>query len=213
MLFRSGYTGSGKTYVLQKLREQQLPVLDLEALASHKGSAFGNIGLPEQPSQEHFENLLARELNQLGIRPGISYEGPPIWLEDESQRIGLVNIPTSLWQIMREAPLYFLEISFEERLRHIVEEYGGLEPEKMMQAIQRISKRLGGLETKMALEAMSQQRLEDCFRILLTYYDKWYRKGLHNRPALVQQLITCPSPVVDARRNATLIAQLQIQKV
>lgn len=208
-----GYTGSGKTYVLQQLRKQLRPVLDLEALASHKGSAFGNIGLPEQPAQEHFENLLAREFNLLGISPGIPYTGPPIWLEDESQRIGLVNIPTTLWQTMREAPLYFLEISFEERLRHIVEEYGGLEQEKMMQAIQRISKRLGGLETKMALEAMRQQRLEDCFRILLTYYDKWYRKGLHNRPALAQQLVTCPSPVVDAERNATLIAQLQTQKV
>ena len=54
-----GYTGSGKTEVLKELKRRGETVVDLEDIAKHKGSAFGNIGLPEQPTQEMFENMLA----------------------------------------------------------------------------------------------------------------------------------------------------------
>ena len=119
-------------------------MVDLEALAIHKGSAFGNIDLPPQPSQEQFENLLATELNKQNIQQSI-------WLEDESQRIGNINIPGTLWQTIRQSPLYFIDVPFKERLLHIVEEYGQLDKEQMAAAILRISKRLGGLETKNAI--------------------------------------------------------------
>jgi tRNA 2-selenouridine synthase len=57
-----GFTGSGKTELLKSLEEKGEKVIDLEGIAQHKGSAFGNIGMPEQPSQEMFENLLAQEV-------------------------------------------------------------------------------------------------------------------------------------------------------
>ena len=63
-----GYTGSGKTELLKTLKEKGEPVIDLEDLASHKGSAFGNIGLPEQPGQEMFENLLGCQLRDVGCQ-------------------------------------------------------------------------------------------------------------------------------------------------
>ena len=169
-----GYTGSGKTYVLQALQQQHQPTIDLEGLAHHKGSAFGNIGMPPQPSQEQFENKLALELHQLPA-------DKPFWVEDESQRIGDVNIPISLWKQMRKSPVYFLEIPFDERLQHLVKEYGALNKERIVNAIIRIRKRLGGLETKEAIAALVEDDIESCFRILLRYYDRWYEKGLHNR--------------------------------
>jgi len=184
-----GYTGSGKTYVLHGLKTNGQTVIDLEALAHHKGSAFGNIGQPNQPSQEMFENKLALELQ-------IAKELSPIWLEDESQRIGDVNIPIQLWKQWRQQPLYFLEISFEERLKHIVEEYGNLDRERLINAITRIKKRLGGLETKESLNALLENRVEDCFRILLTYYDKWYLKGMNNREGLNTLLHKIPCETV-----------------
>jgi len=52
-----GYTGSGKTETLKQLKKNGATVIDLEEIAIHKGSAFGNIGLPKQPTQEMFENL------------------------------------------------------------------------------------------------------------------------------------------------------------
>ena len=60
-----GYTGSGKTEILQELKHQGEQVIDLERLAHHKGSAFGGIGQKEQPSVEQFENLLYKELVQM----------------------------------------------------------------------------------------------------------------------------------------------------
>jgi len=182
-----GYTGSGKTEVLKELKRNRELVIDLEEIAIHKGSAFGNIGLPKQPTQEMFENLLSLELRAVSYEQKETADSPltthhsPIWLEDESQRIGLVNIPNDLWQSMRRSAIHFLDIPFEERLKHLVEEYGGLDKEKMIDAIVRIKERLGGLEAKRAIEFLNEDNTIESFRILLKYYDKWYTKGLHNR--------------------------------
>ena len=168
-----GYTGSGKTRLLQRLSENGEAVIDLEQLARHKGSAFGNLDRHAQPSQEMFENELAVALSRHS--PGKE----TIWIEDESQRIGLVNIPGDLVRNMQRCPLFFLEIPFEARLNNIVTEYGGEDREEMRDAIVRISKRLGGLNSKNALIALDEGNLSECFRILLSYYDKTYNKAMN----------------------------------
>lgn len=196
-----GYTGSGKTEVLQQLQQQGEKIIDLEALANHKGSAFGSLGMPKQPSQEMFENLLAISLRK---EKDISTS---IWLEDESQRIGLTNIPQPIWNNMRQSPVFFLDIPFEQRLQYIVQWYGQQNKESMIEAIQRIQKRLGGLETKMAIEYLQQNNFTESFRILLKYYDKYYLKGLNNRAELDTILTTIPCNQVNGKENAILIHQ------
>jgi tRNA 2-selenouridine synthase len=218
-----GFTGSGKTYVLQELKNKGERVIDLENLANHKGSAFGNIGLPPQPSQEMFENRLAVELvecckltvDRREIRVStlsnhssvVTQQPTPIWFEDESQRIGLVNIPIPLWKTMRSKTVYFLEIDFEERLNHIVQEYGKGDKEKLIGAIIRIQKRLGGLETKTAINHLLENDTKESFRILLKYYDKQYLKGLNNRevPEALVKTIKCDK--VDNKENVQRLLQ------
>jgi tRNA 2-selenouridine synthase len=187
-----GYTGSGKTEVLKELERNEETILDLEGIAKHKGSAFGNIGMPKQPTQEMFENLLAVRLYSICHQPQMK---DCIWMEDESQRIGLVNIPNDLWKTMRQSEICFLDIPFEERLQHLVDEYGQLEKEKMIEAIGRIRERLGGLEAKNAILHLESNNTIESFRILLKYYDKWYLKGLHNRENInsLLHLIKCDS--------------------
>ena len=90
-----GYTGSGKTELLSELKKRGEFVVDFENLANHKGSAFGNLGMPAQPTQEHFENMLAVSLFRI---MNSNTSGKEIWVEDESQRIGDVNIPIVLWK-------------------------------------------------------------------------------------------------------------------
>lgn len=216
-----GYTGSGKTELLRHLKAGGEAVVDLEALASHKGSAFGNIGLPPQPSQEMFENLLGTELRNVsgegsvgsgptnGAAPAAGASPHTIWLEDESQRIGTVNLPNALWQAMRKAPLYFLEIPFEERLRHIAAGYGECEKSRLLDAVERIKKRLGGLETKTVRQFLEDGNTEEAFRILLRYYDKLYGKGLHARENLEALLTKIPCERVTAE-NATLLRSAKI---
>lgn len=170
-----GYTGSGKTPVLKELQQKGCAVIDLENLANHKGSAFGAIGEKPQPSQEMFENLLATELFR---KTSSNLE---TWLEDESQRIGKLIIPNPFWESMRSKPVYFLDIPFDARLNYLVNTYGNFDKENLLESIERIQKRLGSLETKNAITFLSEGNIEDCFSILLKYYDKLYHKGLHNR--------------------------------
>ncbi len=176
-----GYTGSRKTGVLHKLQAQPQQMVDLEAIANHKGSAFGANDTP-QPKQEMFENLLAQQLSKL------PNETCSFWVEDESQRIGNLNIPNAFYATMRNAPLYFIEVPFQQRLQNITEDYGGMSTEKISDAILRIQKRLGPLETKTALQHLTAGNIKECFGILLTYYDKVYTKGLHKRDELDKKL-------------------------
>jgi len=196
-----GYTGSGKTIVLKALKEKGAVIVDLEGLAGHKGSAFGNIGLPKQPSQEMFENKLAVSIESTNS----TFPNQSIWLEDESQRIGTVNIPQPLWNHIRSCPVYFLDIPFEARLDYLVATYGILDKTELEEATKRIQKRLGGLETKQALEFLEANNLKECFSILLKYYDKLYSKGLNNRPEPKPTVITIPSVVVEDKANADLL--------
>jgi len=200
-----GFTGSGKTEVLHELAKTGQQIIDLEGLASHKGSSFGAIGQPPQPTQEQFENLLAKELST------VKYDtGSILYLEDESQRIGEVNIPSVLFKQMREKKVLFLNIPFEERLNFIVANYGKFKKEELVNAVIRIKKKLGGLETKIAINALVEDDVKNCFVVLLQYYDKLYQKGLLKRdqPELLVQKVECKK--VDAINNAHTINQLSI---
>jgi tRNA 2-selenouridine synthase len=194
-----GYTGSGKTETLHALQALTKPVIDLEGIAHHKGSAFGNLGQPVQPSQEQFENLLAQSLYKFS--EGHSY----IWIEDESRRIGLVNIPPQLFEQIRKSKLYFLDIPFSQRLQFILKGYGKFEKDKLMTAILRIKKRLGGLETKNAINFLIEDDVESSFNILLTYYDKLYLKGAYNRENAETLIHKIEVPAVDAAANAATL--------
>ena len=219
-----GYTGSGKTEVLRALNQQGEPVIDLEEIAKHKGSAFGNIDSKKQPTQEMFDNILAEELRSksMASKSANHYKYEPIndsiandsmitiWLEDESQRIGDVNIPHELWKTMRQSPIYFLDIPFEKRLEHIVKEYGSLDKEKLINSIFRIQRRLGGLETTNAINFLLENNTIECFRILLKYYDKWYLKSLHNRENLNSLLINISCENVGMQNAKTLRKQVFI---
>ena len=97
---------------------------------------------------------------------------------------------------MRQSPVYFLDIPFEQRLDYVVREYGGLDRERMIEAIERIRQRLGGLEATNAINFLRENNTPESFRILLKYYDKWYLKALHNRDGFEALLtnVSCEEP-------------------
>lgn len=174
-----GYTGSAKTDLLLDLANDNHAIVDLEGIAHHRGSALGGINQPPQPSQEMFENILATQLHR-------HKNAEFIFLEDESQRVGDMQIPNALWETMKDSIVYFFDIPFEERLDYLIPIYGEFPKDKLANAIERIKKRLGGMETKNALIYLENDDFKSCFRILLTYYDRWYFKGLKAKKSVVE---------------------------
>lgn len=175
-----GYTGSAKTPILIKLKELGQQVIDLEKLAAHKGSAFGSLGENKQPTQEQFENELAVELHETNVVKDL-------WLEDESRLIGNKVIPEGLWSQMRKAKTFCISFPFEERVTYLTQEYGKFPLEQIKESIEKITKRLGHLQTQNALAALSENDLQTACRICLYYYDRSYQHGLSQRE---QQTVT-----------------------
>ncbi len=98
-----GFTGSGKTDLLIQLKRQNEQIIDFEEIAMHQGSSFGHLGFAQQPSSEHFENILAWNLSQ--YNPEL-----PIWIEDESRMIGTCCTPQDLWSQKAQASVYGLNV-------------------------------------------------------------------------------------------------------
>jgi tRNA 2-selenouridine synthase len=197
-----GYSGSGKTLVLHQLRNIGLQTIDLEELAKHKGSAFGGIGQSPQPTVEQFENNLFDAWRKLDY-------SQPIWLEDESFNIGGVNIPMNLFNQMRNSAVYFLDISKEERARYLVTEYAHAPAELLTESLTRLSKRLGGQNTKIVLEFLNEQKFYEVALLTLSYYDKSYLKGMRFHDQ--EKVFTVPLKKIDTPANAKSLIQFYEQ--
>ena len=162
-----GRTGCGKTELLLALQEQGVAVIDLEGLAHHRGSSFGGLGQPPQPTSEHFENRLVTHLVSLR-------DQGPIWLEAESAQIGRCRIPIPIWKRMQEAPVLEITRPLPERLTRLVRLYGGLGQADLAQATERIARRLGPQRTALALAAIEAQDWAGAAEQMLDYYDRCY---------------------------------------
>jgi tRNA 2-selenouridine synthase len=169
-----GRTGVGKTIVLQELAKRGNQIIDLEAIANHKGSAFGMIGQAPQPSQEKFENLLYNALSACNINK-------TIFVEDESRKIGTCIIPDAIFSKIRNTKVHYINLPIEERLRILNEQYGSFDKAILIERMQSIAKRLGPNETKTAIAHIQEGNMLQAIALCLKYYDKTYDFGLSKR--------------------------------
>ncbi|WP_373185582.1 tRNA 2-selenouridine(34) synthase MnmH [Halopseudomonas sp.] len=165
----AGLTGTGKTEVINAVAGS----LDLEGHAHHRGSSFGRHATP-QPNQIDFENALAIQALRVTDRGARE-----LVLEDEGRMVGSCTVPLELFRLMQEAPLIWLEDSFDNRVTRILGDYvvdmhgefAALYPEDPEQAFDlfaehlsggllRIRKRLGG-EKQQALQAIMENALTE----------------------------------------------------
>ncbi len=174
MIVLGGMTGSSKTHILRYLKRLGQQVIDLEGIANHKGSAFGSLGQPPQPSSEQFANILFDEWKRTD-------RSHPLWVEDESQNIGSVYMPEKLYLNMQDTPAIILMMDVGTRLPRLIKEYSTYPPESLKTSIMKISKRLGGDNTRDAIDAVEKGDFAKAIEITLYYYDKAYLYGLKKK--------------------------------
>jgi len=173
-----GLTGSGKTSILKQLSLAGEQVLDLETIACHKGSVFGGLGQPVQPTTEQFENNIFPLWQTFDL-------SKTIWIEDESHAIGSVNIPEVLFKAMMKSPVALVELPAELRIKRLVKEYAGMPYEGLAASVMKINDSLGGAATKQAIQALEKGDFETTAALALVHYDKAYSKSLARRNASI----------------------------
>lgn len=193
LIVLQGPTGSGKTDILNEMAKRDEQIIDLEKRANHKGSAFGSIGLGDQPSTMQFQNYIYSDLISLDT-------SKRIWVEGESMSIGRVYLPETLWENMNRCSVIEIELPKKIRAERLTNDYGKYDHELLAESIRKISRRFGSNQTTKALELLEQNKLYEVALMLLDYYDKGYQfsKEKYKMPAKGKVISQTASPETNA---------------
>jgi len=169
-----GMTGSGKTRILQELKLQGAPVLDLEGLAIHRGSVLGNEPEIEQPSQKGFETRLWNALQNLD-------SSDPIFIESESKKVGGVHIPDALMEKIRHGHCIELRSSLSTRVSWLLHEYPHFvqNPNQFKEKLSLLTSRYGKVQIAEWCEQIDAGRFEELVTdLLVKHYDPSYQSSI-----------------------------------
>nr|WP_255810297.1 tRNA 2-selenouridine(34) synthase MnmH [Achromobacter sp. ACRQX] len=188
----TGPTGSGKTRLLHALRDAGAQTLDLEDLASHRGSLLGALPGAEQPTQKRFDTLLAVRLRELDA-------SQPVFVEAESRKIGAVELPASLLHAMHQGDCVEVRASRDDRTRFLQQDYVRLfdTPDWLKAQLQRMV----GLHSRETIKGwitlVDEGRREDLARELIDrHYDPAYARSSQSHFVRLAQAVQ-----VDFRPN------------
>ncbi|MBW4562573.1 MAG: tRNA 2-selenouridine(34) synthase MnmH [Mojavia pulchra JT2-VF2] len=183
-----GLTGSGKTYILGKMRQRGAQVLDLESLANHRGSLLGEEWqgtLLPQPSQKYFESLLLEQLQKFNPHQ-------PVWIESESTKIGQVYLPQSLWEKMKQASCVEIQLPIAARVQFLLQEYPHLTtyPEILKRKLEKLKSRCGWEKLSRWYQLIDAGNWETLVQdILDSYYDPTYSRSIKRYFSQSQRLL------------------------
>ena len=200
----SGLTGSGKSRLLRWMASRGHQVLDLEEMGKHRGSLLGDEPGVPQPSQKHFETLIAHQLETFD-------PAKPVWIESESKRLGRLWVPEPLWQAMAAAPVHELVVPAEARADFLLRDYP-----HFMQEAEALSAKLETLK-----ESAGGQRLEEwrgqirrgewrafVLSLLEHHYDPGYRRCNGYRGVRARYELAELSDWTDASPVSALVQRL-----
>lgn len=177
----SGPTGCGKTRLLTALQENGAQVLDLEGLATHRGSIIGAVPGRPQPTQKLFDSMLLDRL--------ASFDGNrPVWVESESKKIGQVQLPDALLNAMRAGMTIAVDAPMALRVQLLREDYAHFEddPDALIERLRYLRPLVGGDEFEQWETLASQKKVPELFeRLMRHHYDPTYRRSiLRNYPEI-----------------------------
>ncbi|MCB2137487.1 MAG: tRNA 2-selenouridine(34) synthase MnmH [Rhodobacteraceae bacterium] len=166
-----GNTGSAKTELLARLARLGVQVIDLEALANHRGSLFG--AMPGgQPSQKAFEGRIAMALAAL-------VPSRPVIIEAESSKVGNIVLPKQVWQAMCAAPRLRIVAPLPARADYLARAYADVaaDPDRLATLVGRLKGQHAAavIEDWLAL-ARSGDLAALAHDLMLNHYDPRYEK-------------------------------------
>jgi tRNA 2-selenouridine synthase len=174
-----GPTGSGKSRLLQALTDEDAQVLDLEALAAHRGSLLGALPDQPQPTQKSFESAIWSALTRFD-------PARPVFVESESKKIGALRVPDTLITAMRSSPCLRLEVPLAARVHLLTEDYEHFlgDPETLNHQLGYLAP-LRGTDTIAAWQALANRQAWDelVTALLEQHYDPAYHRSLSNNYA------------------------------
>lgn len=179
----SGLTGTGKTCILRSLALREAQILDLEALANHRGSLLGEQWQTLQPSQKHFESQLLQKLQSFDPHK-------LVWVEAESNKIGRIYLPQPLWQKLTQASCIEIQVPLSARIQWLLQEYPHLttHPEILKDKLQKLH-RYSRKQLQAWCHFIDTQQWENLVGSLLQiHYDPAYTHALKNSYATVEQV-------------------------
>ncbi len=203
-----GLTGSGKTYILRRMRQRGVQVLDLECLANHRGSLLGEEweGQPSrQPSQKYFESLLLHQLRSF-------HPDKPVWIESESNKIGQIHLPQSLWQQMKQASCVEIQLPIAARVEFLLQEYPHLttHPEVLKAKLERLKSRYGWQKLNQWYQLIDDREWETFVQDMLQFhYDPTYSQSMGRDFTRVERVLSIPDlsdTSLDALLDSLLLA-------
>ena len=186
----AGPTGSGKTRLLHALAKQGAQVLDLEALAQHRSSVLGRIPGQAQPSQKHFDMRVWQQLRQFD-------PSRTVFVEAESKKVGNVSIPEALVQAMRNSPCIDVQLSDEERVQLLLEDYAFFAQDASLfcQRLQVLTAQKGKAVVSEWQRLVQSGQTEQVVRdLLLSHYDPTYAKSVERNFLQFKQAFTLQLP-------------------
>ncbi len=201
IILLDGYTGTAKTAILSDLEARGQQVIDLEALAGHRGSLLGEMP-GGQPSQRGFETALARQLSLLD-------PNRPTFIEAESNKIGRINIPPSLWKQMIAAPRIQITAPLSARVDFITAEYNAIlaDPETITRRLAPLRRLRGHAIVDQWQSLQEQGELEKFAEALIVdHYDPAYATSSKRRN--IKTLGAISAVTLDAPGRARLADQI-----
>lgn len=180
-----GSTGAGKSRLLQVLRAQGAQVLDLEALANHRGSVLGLVPGSPQPSQKQFDSRVWEALR--AFDPLL-----PVYVESESKKVGDLRVPPALIAHMREAPCLRLDLSLDARVALLLQDYGHFvtDTAAFCERLDALRATRGNEIVKAWQEAARAGRTPDVVReLLVQHYDPIYAQSMKRNFSGVSALL------------------------
>lgn len=199
-----GCTGTGKTALLLALREVGAQVIDLEGLANHKGSLLGEHVTTPQPTQKRFDSLLWSSLHALD-------PSRPVFVESESKKIGMVQMPESMREQMAAGVCVWLDVPVAARVAHLRSEYEHFvaDPALLMQKLAPL-KALRGGDMLARWQAFAEAGKIDAIveSLLIDHYDPLYTSAIARNYPKLPSAHRITLQTLDARSLATAAREL-----